>query len=1105
MGESIMQGLQITKHLTFMILVCLIAMPVHADVLTIKSKQVDQSESSIDEIDVHQFKSGVSKNNLLGLTRKSNMSLPDVALDANDVRTVRICAIRVQFQYEDVDDPATTGRGHFDFRSQAQFISEEAHEIDMAPHNTTYFETHLRALNEYWNVVSKGRVNLTYSVFPSQDDSVYTLNMPMASYSTSPPDEGLFRLFHEGFTLADADTEIDFSEYDAFVLFHAGADQQMDLSFSDTHTPSDLYTGFAVVPSQYQVIADNGAVTVSEVVLMPEAVSQDNRVVALNGVLAHEFGHQLGLVDLYDTRTFMTQVGDFSLMDNQGRGTAAEIYFGDAESFRFVLDVLPVFPDAWSRAYLGFVDVVEVSNINDIEVWAAEILTDEPQVIKVPISDFEYYLIENRQVDSDRDDSTNLRVEAETGVILGPAPASVEDPRYLTRDYDFFVPGSGILIWHIDETRAYYDYDLDGFSNFQDNALQWYNYYPCLVPNNLGLCIDSVQWENRRFVSLVEADGIIDFGGNYRTRFGSPFDFFFAGNNSALSPTTNPSSRSNSGSYTGIRIFNISEIDTIMTLDVRLDSRLDNFPQFVNWSGFPPVLADCDEDGIDEIFVSGKQYLIAVEADGSPVITPLPGEEIYDSNFVFYGDTLRGGGFVIEELRAIASVPADEEIVTAPLVAQLDDDPALEVSVGTDADRIYIWEIADEDDDGAADLQMAFDEAGGEVIAGPIVVPLGGEDIGIGFGTESGFYVYDVDGNLQSSLNDGPVTHFAIGMMEAYYVTSRTDVSTSKLMTMNHATIYDFGDVNVVGFTAADLDGSQETDFAAITADGKLIILLNGSSSGFDMDAVEVQVADSLAGGVVTAALDPRVPHYQILFAGNNKVFAYNFNGTQLENFPQVLDRHHSTGILESTPIVGDVDNDGAPEIIVGTAAGELFACKTDGRQAGDFPRFGGSWGALGSALIAGSSANNFAGMLFTVSADNRMYGAPVRSRPLVAEQSWLQGGRISTLYNFRQTSNYAPQSGSLSDVITTFYSYPNPASEFTNIRYRLSGPGNVKISMYDVSGRLVYEDDALGDNVPVDYRWNLDGYPSGVYICRLEANSGGSSEVRTKKIAVVR
>ncbi len=1071
--------------------------------LRITSKQrIDTDERTQSEMR-QNFRSSVSHKNLLGLQRKAPFALPDAALAIDESITIKICAIRVQFALENPDDPSTTGNGHFDMRTSSQFIADEEHEIDMAPHNKRYFETHLRALNQYWHTVSKDRVTLVSTVFPADDDSVYTLDKTISYYGSQSPFDGLAEFFQDALVKADTDDDIDFSEYDAVVIFHAGADQQMNLSSSPTNTPNDLYTGFIHVDPQHFAVVDGGTDTITEAVLMPEATSQDQRVIALNGVMAHEFGHQLGLVDLYDSRTFMTQIGDFSLMDNQGRGTSAEIYFPDADRTRFVIDALPVYPDAWSRAFLGFVDVVEVSHVNNQPVAAAELLTNEPQVIKVPISDLEYYLIENRQFDSDRDGGSQLFADTATGIIMGP---SAQDEKRLTRDYDFFVPGAGIVIYHVDETRAYLDYDLNGVNNFFDNKLQWYNYYPCKVPNDLGLCIDSVWWENTRFVSLVEADGIIDFGGNYRTGFGKPDEFFVEGNNTTFGPTTNPSTRSNTGANTGIEIYNISKNDIVMTFDVRLRSKLDGFPKFVERSRFAPVLADYNFDGTEEIFVSGRKHVIAMQSDGSPIIEPLPGEAILDTVFVFYGDTLQGGGFIIDTLRSVASVGDDEVITTPPLLFDYNNDGISEVTVGTSSGNIYIWQLTDNDENGRADLVEKY-EGPAEVVSGPVAVSQeqSSYDLLVGY-ADSTLHLVDPSNNMQAVITDAYAVQFAIDndSHHSYFIGIGAD-GHSALVRYPSSTIHDFGSANLVSFTAADLDGVNGTDFAVLTSDGYLDILMSRSSESDEYLVKEIKVCDSLDGNVVTAALDPTVAAYQIIFAGDNKLYVYNYNGSPFENFPVDVDIHVPAGMIDVNPIVADLDGDDVPDILIGTRFGELFAFGADGIMVDGFPRFAGSWRNVGSAAIPGSISNSYEGKLLTISADNRLYGLRMKSRPLADELSWRTTGRSASNSNFRGSSGIKPESPAGDNLIVTLYNWPNPATETTNIRYELRSAGTVKIQIFDLSGRLVYETDETSGNIQNDHEWKLDGYPSGVYICRLEANSNGHKDVKSHKIAVVR
>ena len=55
----------------------------------------------------------------------------------------------------------------------------------------------------------------------------------------------------------------------------------------------------------------------------------------------------------------------------------------------------------------------------------------------MPITPYEYFLIENRSTDHD-EDGLNV-VQGASGVIIE------------VDDYDYDIPGPGILIWHIDE------------------------------------------------------------------------------------------------------------------------------------------------------------------------------------------------------------------------------------------------------------------------------------------------------------------------------------------------------------------------------------------------------------------------------------------------------------------------------------------------------------------------------------------------------------------------------------------------------------------------------------------------------------------------------
>jgi M6 family metalloprotease-like protein len=301
------------------------------------------------------------------MDRAAPWSLPAMALPIDFDTTIHCLVLRFNFQYESTDDPNTTGRGWMelsrplDSLTDSAYIARVGHLIDPPPHDSAYFDAHLKALSTYWEFVSDGKVHLTWDIYPPYRDSVYQLPNPMNHYGQCDFADvvtGLENYFVDCLQLADtahllhpsdeARWDIDFSQYQAFFLFHAGSDRQSDIGFP--LTCSDLFTGFIRFGGSVQV--DNGATRVNTALMMPETCVQDNRVTALNAVLAHEFGHQLGLVDLYSSATFMTQLGDFALMDNNGFGVGIDFGFPAGSVFGAV----PLYPVRWSRAFLGFVD-----------------------------------------------------------------------------------------------------------------------------------------------------------------------------------------------------------------------------------------------------------------------------------------------------------------------------------------------------------------------------------------------------------------------------------------------------------------------------------------------------------------------------------------------------------------------------------------------------------------------------------------------------------------------------------------------------------------------------------------------------------------------------
>ncbi len=1064
-----------------------------------KVAQPISSKKSFVDLENKGFKSDVSQKNLLNLRREYPYSLPILAKPhVSQTETLKILGIRVEFQEEDPDDPKTTGNGLFDMRSQEEFYQDEGHRIDPSPHDALYFETHIQALNNYWSTVSEGRLTLEGEVFPRSGSLAYRLPYPMAHYGA--PDstlagkvEMLIRFFHDSFNLADSlslhgDPQIygiDFSQYDCFVIFHAGSDYQSDLGELVNPTPGDLFTGFIAL--SYTMVDDTrrsdtvwvngGTFPITEGTFMPETQSQDNRVTAINAVFAHEFGHQLGLVDLYDTEDFVTQVGDFSLMDNNFADVGVDVGYGI-----YVSGVLPAYPDAWSKAYLGFIQPEEIREQKDISLFASEMLVDDLQLIKVPINSEEYFLIENRQVDIDGD-PCGLRADTLTNVILGPLDTLT---RKDNREYDALLPGSGILIWHVDEGVAYLDYDGDGTANFWDNNLQW--------------DID------RRFLTVVEADGISDFGYYISGYYGLKEDLFYKGNNTALTPYTFPSSKSRNKSNTHIWIENIGYPDTVMTLGISQGWYQAGFPQKVypeaNISSL--VYADVNNDGNTEGFISSDSLIYAWSPGGTGLI----------SNNNFFPTIELNGDTTYLPLAIFAM--SDSAFLGPPSLGDLNGDDTLEVVAVTVDGRVYAWHPYDLKGDGIADMLDGFPVQFGERISMiPVIANFDADesDLEIFVGGEDGrAKVVSYEGSVRYERDyPGRLAGLALGDTLGLFFILAEDEDKGYIKREN------FVDPQMPPFFMAEIPttGSSSPVSGDINRDGYLeVVFVGGDGKIYAWDShlslvhgfpVETNM-NMVRANPVLGDLD-KDGYLETVVAYQDKIFAYNFNGTPVSNFPLMVSQPgEPTDLIDSSPILGDVDKDGYPDVIVGSKNKQILAYNKDGKMVDGFPLSCG--GAVNSSPVLVNLDKDSSPELLVASDDGFVYAWDLPAECDSMTNPWTQFGYDAGHTNHFPKENLPPMPPVAGELLpqSLAYNYPNPAEDETKIRYYLREDAEVDIRIYDLSGELVDEFSGPGEGQMDNERlWNCSRFASGVYLCRVEAKSESENKVVFFKIAIVK
>jgi len=1029
--------------------------------------------------------------------------------------TIRCLVLRFNFQFESTDDPNTTGRGQMNVADplsnpadSAAFIDSVGHFIDPPPHDSAYFHAHMRALNAFWNHASRDIIDLSWQIYPYGATATYTLPEPMSTYGAcsnniSDVIAGLERYFIDCIQLADtahlldpvAYPDIDFSQYDAIFLFHAGSDRQNDIGFPPTC--SDLFTGFIRFGDSLAV--DGGTEFVRTALMMPETASQDNRATALNAVMAHEFGHQLGLVDLYSTTNFLSQLGDFALMDNNGFGTGVDFGF----SVGNVFGTVPVMPMAWSRAFLGFDPVLDVRNGDDIRIVAAANESTARRVVRVPISEKEYYLVENRTVDiyPDPGGIQPVRLDSTSNVILGPARRAIvgnDTVPVPTTEYDALMPGNGMMIFHVDEEVAGQDFDGDGVNNFDDNQLQ-------LNPD-------------QRFIRIIEADGLVNFGGFYRAGFGSSADMFREDRQSSFTPNTNPPAIDNTGNNTHVYITDIRRdtdfnpvtgdsvpIDSVMLFDVEVDKLADGFPVRLKLPEFPlnPVIADIDEDGESDIIAASDNRVFAFTPSGENLIHKMSGC-VVGVDCVLYGDssgsTVNPGTPYVVPL--YAQVPGT--ITAGPVVGTFGSEQLVAVGydMGDGTGEVAIYRPVDGNLNSQADLAATFGTPSG--------VPLA-----LSFGTtlqalvESGVWTYPSFDSTDRVFSPLPATE--------YYGLCRLDDS---LYVITGNTVSTWA-VKLPGTSAADsllFDGdfSLGPILADFNRDGKMELVLCSRDGDIGIAGVaEPQLTPEAkifsTGYSFTTnplAADVNSDGYpELVVGGVNAVHAFNVRPnlqsivTSVSGYPiEANDRFPGDDVIAS-PIVANYAGGGAPEIAFPTLIGNVYSFGPEPTYG--FPVSAGERGA-GSPVYHTDATSGYLGYL---GADGWFYAWEVEADS--AEAYWPMGGaEPSGSFRFDST-RLAPVAGLAGGFDEErFYNYPNPVVDGrTTFRYFLSEVANdVTLRIYDLSGQEIASlTGPTQEGVDVEVDWDCADITPGVYRCMIEVDYVSGMKHAFTDVAIIR
>ncbi len=1034
---------------------------------------------------------------------KLDESSPDLlkpfnaSLKAVIPETLKVMAIRVQFQKD--NDRNTTGDGWFDFSVGDSMINPP-------PHNQQYFSNQLRALRDYYQQVSNWKLflkvedeNANGFVYPLESDSVWTLPHQMAYYNPGNDDDDseelldqrLAELFRDAIIIADANSNIEFSEFDVFIIFHAGVGWEFTQDF-DT-SPSDIPSVFLNFNDLKNTIGENstdfkgisvnnGTFFIDEGIILPETENQGGyKIFGLLGTAALMMGHQLGLPNLFDTDTGHPGIGRFGLMD-QGSGN--------------FLGSIPAQPCAWSNVFLGWEQPIEISLGDNLPI-AAALAHNHNKIYKILINAREYFLLENRQrkVFETRDigigyDENGTRVE----FYYNDDGAPIINPLIGTgvivsiNEYDFDLPGSGILIWHIDE-----------------NVIEQ-KYFENRINSDM----------NHRGVDLVEADGSQDMG-YYYNYFG--FAGFHAGyaedmwwdenpahlfvNSSEqvmLTPDTKPSTHSYSRANTGIYITDFSGIDSVMFFTLEIKGYQTGFPAFLGEnSGNSAILAgDLDGDGQNEIIAAaGEGKILALTSTGEKIIVNDDFTYLININ----GDTTQ------LPLAVFAQID-DGQFPFSPALADLDHDGDMEVISGASNGKLFAWQETDLDGNGRADLHFEID-CGAAITTVPVIGNWNSKVAGIktAVGNETGeVYLVSENGDIiwNKAVSKNPIKGLAgfdergsVGLIAVddqnniFLLNENGDVNWQKSLSGYGSLSYPaIGDVN--------RDGKLE--IVVSSDDGNLIILDNGGNL---LPSFNIVAIGSPLSNPTLADIDDD-GYIDIVLTGGGRIFAFHYNGAALTDFPITVDRHFKNESYPD-PILADLDGDGKVEIIVGSMNNQINAFHSQGQQIGGFPL------SVSLPIVSAPAVTNLAGenkfALIARSSDDFCYAWQLDYEFNSDQVYWGQfqkDAQHSGLF-LAQTSEPSTTGNLMPEKMV--YNYPNPTEgNLTTIRYFLRDAAEVSIRIYDMAGELVEELSGPGlAEIENEVVWDISKAQSGVYLVRVSAKREGETNTAIIKIAVLK
>jgi len=995
---------------------------------------------------------------------------------ASYVDTIKVLVLRVEFQKDTTT--MTTGDGTFADTAYGKPFIVDSTTGDSSrnlaydpPHDSFYFSNQMLALRNYYLSDFDGQLFIEWDQYPKTRFGGYKLPHKMAYYGDLyDVAGGLFKLMDDAVREADRDTSanIQFGQYDSYIIFHAGSAWQSDLGDSPNDIPAVYISNSEVIgaPGRNERYSTKDGVTVNDAIIYPETARQDGDTLSgLQGGLAHEFGHQLGMVDLYDVSNRTMGCGGWALM---GTGNWN------------VNGLIPPHHMAWHSAMPLYVH--PHTNPNYRRVFVNPVLLDHdtsgvkilrrgendndsiPKIYKIPINAHEYYLIADRiayispDTISSNPDSNGLRVWKD-GVLVK------------LNDYDQGLPPNygrgGLAIWHIDD-------------NVIDSTIDY----------------NEVNAGPVHGVKMVEADGIQDFQlplshvtNGEAAFYGSPYDLYFSGNNDSLTRNSFPKSLDNEDGYSRVDIKNVSVDRSIMTFDVRFNWRQKGFPIDIDTvvDVNSPVVYDINGDGVNEILqntVSGGIYIF--EPDGTP-----------------YSGANNG----------LAAKMSSNEAYTGDAIGDINGDGKKNIVTTSTDGKIYAY-YADSFNLAHYLVKVhGFPFSTGEMILNaPLLADIDGDSTDeIIFGSNDNYlYCLGYNGNAPSVRWKVYMTQWVWGTpiyYEGYVYALSGEGRLFKIDASTGDTVWTRGNASIWQTTTspvmANLTSNDTMDIFYTNDDGEMLLYDQYGNLKWKKTISDTATYTTFYSSPAVADINGDGKP-EIVFTAGGKLFAIYPNGTFLSGFPVQID----TTTIQSSITIGDVDGDDTMDIVLASPGGKLHAINYRGKDVVNFPMSLGDScystpvladidGDRDMEILTGDEGKQLIAFDLSVLYDSNRVASPFQHKNV----------EHNAVYKFNLSDE---QVGDNVPIVkeNSFYLYPNPVvlNNF-KIRFTLNHPAKVTYRIFDASKNvrinktLNIDETGFPFEIPVD----VSALGNDLYIVQIETGYNGKTEKYYKKLLIAK